>query len=183
MGVFTKRPTPSDCISRISNAMDEMLAIRDLLDATHRGKEYKADWDANRKYARGHLSEAWSSLGAALNGLSLSRRQPTRDEEVDATVEMQRRHLVALRAEVKRLEGALVLAEARAAAAGAVAGQPPQPPRESDELAQRVRRVVMSTVHPDKAADVAEGEWRTRLCQTLFPEIDRLMKIGTEISE
>lgn len=176
MALFTKRPTPSDCITRVSDAMDEVMAIRDMLDATPKGKDYKADWDANCKYAHGHLSEAWDSLGAALNGILAGRRQPTRDEQVDATVEMQRKHLVALRAEVKRLEGALALAEARAAAAEVVIAQHTKAqPQDGKELARRVRRVVMSAVHPDKAADAAEGEWRTKLCQNLFPEIDHVM--------
>lgn len=176
MALFTKRPTPGDSIERISNAMNEVEAIRDLLDGTPKGRDYKADWDANRKYAHRHLSEAWDSLGAALNGLGLNQHLPTRDEQVDATVEMQRKHLAALRAEVKRLEGALALAEARAAAAEVVATQHAKPwPQEGEELARRVRRAVMSAVHPDKAADAAEGEWRTKLCQTLFPEIDHVM--------
>ena len=101
MALFTKRSTPDDYIKRISNAMHEVEDLRDLLDATPKAKD-KADWDANREYAHGHLSEAWSSLGAALNGLILSQRRPTRDEQVDATVEMQRKHPGALRAEVKR---------------------------------------------------------------------------------
>jgi hypothetical protein len=175
VALFSKRPTPSDCIERISNAMDEVVAIRGMLDAASKGKDYKADWDANRKYAHEHLAEAWSSLGAALNGLCLSKREPTRDEQVDATVELQKRHLIALRAEVKRLEGALTLAEARAAAAE-VAVQHAQPhPEENQDLSHKLRRVVMSAIHPDKAADAAEGEWRTKLCQTLFPEIDRVV--------
>ncbi len=174
MGVFAKRLTPGDCINRISNAMDELAAIQKVLDATPRGKEYKANWDANRKYAHGHLSEAWESLGAALNGLISSQRQPTRDEQIDVTVETQRKHLVALRAEVKRLESVLALAEARAAAAELVAERHTRP--KNEELAQLLRRVVMTAIHPDKAANSGEAEWRTRLCQTLFPEIDRLMK-------
>ncbi len=111
MGLFTKRLTSNDSIERISNAMNELMTIRDVLDATPKTKEYKADWDANRKYAHEHLSEAWDSLGAALNGLMTSQRRPTRDEQADATAETQRKHLVALRAEVKRLESALALAE------------------------------------------------------------------------
>jgi hypothetical protein len=33
----------------------------------------------------------------------------------------------------------------------------------------------MWAVHPDRAADAAERKWRTQLCQTLFPEMDRAM--------
>ncbi len=51
MALFAKRPTPGDCITRISNAMDEVMAILDLLDVTPKDKEYKADWNANRKHA------------------------------------------------------------------------------------------------------------------------------------
>ena len=93
--------------------MHEADDIRDLLDATAKGNKYEADWDANRKYAHTHLIDAGMSLGAAFNGLLISQRRPTRDEQTDATVETQRKHLAALRAEVKRLENALVLAEAR----------------------------------------------------------------------
>ncbi len=175
MGVFTKRSTPNDCIERISNAMNEVMVIRDILDATPKGKDYKADWDADRKYAHEHLSEAWGSLGAALSGLMTSQRQPTRDKQADATVETQRRHLIALRAEVKRLQGALALAEAHAAGIEMATAQHTLP-QGGEELALRVQRAVMGAVHPDRAADAAEEEWRTRLCQTLFPEIDLIMR-------
>ncbi len=63
MALFTKRPTPGDCIERISNAMNEGEVIRDLLDPTPKGRDYKADWDANREYAQRHLSEAWGQPG------------------------------------------------------------------------------------------------------------------------
>jgi hypothetical protein len=48
-------------------------------------------------------------------------------------------------------------------------------PRGGEELARKLRLVVMWAVHPDRAADAAERKWRTQLCQTLFPEIDRAM--------
>jgi hypothetical protein len=46
---------------------------------------------------------------------------------------------------------------------------------EAKELAHRVRRIVIGSIHPDKAADSVEREWRTKICQNLFPEIDRVM--------
>lgn len=48
-------------------------------------------------------------------------------------------------------------------------------PPDAKELANRVRRIVIGSIHPDTAADPAEREWRTKICQTLFPEIDRVM--------
>ncbi len=159
MALFTNRRRPVDCIDRISNAMNEAMAIRDMLETAPKAREYRWDWDANCKHADQHLSEACSSLGAALTGLMINRHQPTRGTEL------------------KRLATALAVAEARAAAVEMAAAQhpaPPEPPEE--ELAHRVRRIVMGAVHPDNAADAAEREWRTKLCQTLFPEIDRVMK-------
>ncbi len=175
MGVFAKRPTLGNCIERISVAMNEIMIIRDMLDTTPKGTEHTADWDAKRKYAHGHLSEAWGSLGAALNELMVSKRWPTWDEQIEIRMETQRKHLATLRAEVERLKEALAMAETHAAVAERIAAQRAQP-QENSELAHKVRRVVMSAVHPDKAMDAAEGRWRTRLCQTLFPEIDRVMK-------
>jgi hypothetical protein len=142
VALFTKRTTPGDCITRIGNAMDEVMAIREMLDATPKGKRYKADWDDNRKYAHAHLSEAWDSLGAALHELGFNQHRPTRDEQAEATVEMQRKYLHALQAEVKCLEGALALVGARAAATEAVAVEHSQPEPQVEELARSVRRIV-----------------------------------------
>lgn len=175
MGVFAKRPTLGNYIERISNAMNEVMFIRDMLDATPKGTEHKADWDAKRTYAHGHLSEAWGSLGAALNELMVSKRWPTWDEQIEIKEEAQRKRLAALRADIECLEGALTIAEKRAAMAEMIAERHAQP-QEDNELAHKIRRVVMSAVHPDKALDSIEREWRTRLCQMLFPEIGRIMK-------
>ena len=85
----------------------------------------------------------------------------------------QKEEYQALHLEIKVLKQALAQSETRAAAserAKAVS------PKDSAELVLKLRRVVMSAVHPDKAANIAESEWRTRLCQTLFPEIDRLIR-------
>jgi hypothetical protein len=101
MGIFGRHLTPKDCIERISNAMNELESIRTCCTTTPKGTEYKADWDANRKYAEGHLTEAWLSLGWALNGLECSNRLPTHEERI-----------VALTSEVNRLENALAAAEA-----------------------------------------------------------------------
>jgi uncharacterized small protein (DUF1192 family) len=162
-----KSQTPDDCIVRISTAMDEMVAIRDMMEATPKGKAYRADWETNRSVACDHLSDAWDSVSWALNAVARSQHHMTRDEQVEIEVETHLKHLATLSTEVERLKAALAAADARAAAAEALALE--------GERAQRVRRVVMSVVHPDKAADHAEGVWRTKLCQTLFPEIDRVM--------
>jgi len=175
MVVFAKRLTPGNCIEKISTTMNKVMLIHDMLDATPQGKECKADWDAKRKYAHGHLSEAWGSLGAALNELMVSKRWPTWDEQIEIREETQRKHLATLRAEVERLKEALTMAEMRTTAAEMAAARHTQP-QEGEDLAHKVRRAVMSAVHPDKAVDAAEGKWRTRLCQTLFPEIDRIVK-------
>ena len=237
MGIFTKRLKPDDAISRISNAMDEIMSLRRLLDATPKEEEYKSDWEANREYAHKHLLDAWSSLGAALTGLQGLQHRPTRAEESlanHATVEMQQRELQALRVENRwedawrlaqactattamaaaqhalrvksRLGDALRLAQVRAATTAMVAAQHALRVKsrledawrlaqvramttamvatqnaqlqiqDGEPLAHKLRRAVMGAVHPDKAADAAEREWRTRICQTLFPEIDRVMK-------
>jgi len=38
MGLFTKRLTSNDSIERISNAMNELMIIRNVLDATPKTK-------------------------------------------------------------------------------------------------------------------------------------------------
>jgi hypothetical protein len=173
VSLFAKRSTPSDCMLRISNAMKELELIRDLIDTTPKGKDYPADWDANRDYADRHLNEAWSSLGAALHGLVMSGRRPTRDE-AETVAGKQGKLVEALCAEVKRLDGVAALAEARAAAAEAVVARHAQ--SGGGDAALRLRRIVMGAVHPDKARSAAEGEWRTRLCQTLFSEMDQVVR-------
>jgi hypothetical protein len=191
MALFTKSPTPAACTTRLSNVLREVEDIQDLLDATSKGKDYKGDWDANRKHALRHLKEAQSAIEAAWNGILVGRHRPTLDDEIANTGEMQAKYLVILRAEVKRmqaeslhaeedlttlraevkwLEAEWLDAEKRAAAAEALASQ-----QGGEETARRVRRLVMSEAHPDKATNAAELEWRTRLCQTLFPQIDRIM--------
>jgi septal ring factor EnvC (AmiA/AmiB activator) len=173
--LFARQPTPEDCIDRLVRIVDELPAVMQMMDTVTRTRDYEADWNANRTYARDHLMEAWYSAGRALNGLTVSKREPTWDGRV-ATVETQRKHLVALRAEVKRLVEALAVAETRAAAAEAETAQrAASNPRGGEELARKLRLVVMWAVHPDRAADAAERKWRTQLCQTLFPEIDRAM--------
>jgi hypothetical protein len=175
LALFARQSTPEDCIARIVRIADELPAVMRMMDGVTRTRGYEADWNANRTYARDHLMEAWYSVGRALNGLTVSKREPTWDGR-SATVETQRRHLTALRAEVKRLAESLAVAEARAAAAEAdIAQRAAAKPRGGEELARKLRLVVMWAVHPDRAADAAERKWRTRLCQTLFPEIDRAM--------
>lgn len=193
MSLFAKRPTPDDCTTRVSNAMNEVELIRDLLDATSQPSGYKADWSADRAYAHEHLREAWSNLGGALNGLLMSGRRPTWNEQTMTWIEV--RH--ALEAQMEQLKAAVEMAEARAslaelrevalkqelAKAGAALSeaistedlpkaQAPEPDR---ELARRVRRLVASALHPDKATSGPESEWRTKLCQSLFPELDQVM--------
>jgi septal ring factor EnvC (AmiA/AmiB activator) len=175
LAFFARQPTPEDCIDRLARIVDELPAVMQMMDAVTRTRAYEADWNANRTYARDHLMEAWYSVERALNGLTVSKREPTWDGRA-ATVETQRKHLVALRAEVKRLAGALAVAETRAAAVEAeMAQRAPSSPRGGEELARKLRLVVMWAVHPDRAADAAERKWRTQLCQTLFPEMDRAM--------
>ena len=176
MALFTKR-TPGECIDRVSLAMNEVESIQNLLDATSKDRSYKADWEANRAHAQRHLSEAWRSLGAALGGLMMSKREPSREEQIDAAVELQRRHLLALRAEVKRLQGALEAAEERATTAERTLGEQPRAAQaDASTLLSRLRRTVAIAAHPDKAGSAPEREWRTRLCQHLFPELDRVVR-------
>jgi hypothetical protein len=87
MGIFTKKPTPADCIRRISDALDEVDDLRDMLDATPKGKVYKADWDADRKRARPHLIEAASCLGRAFSTLRLGSLYKTNGEEIDSKID------------------------------------------------------------------------------------------------
>jgi hypothetical protein len=170
MPLFAKRPTPSDCVTRISNAMNEVEAISAMLDVTPQGKHYRADWDTNRQVACDHLTDAWQSIGSALSSVMRSEHHPTRMEEQFASIEMERAVSV-LKAEVQRLNSLLTMSEIQLTAYVASAAKP----RADGQLAQKLRRAVIQAVHPDKTTDAAEGEWRTKLCQTLLPEIDRLL--------
>ena len=173
MATFGMRPTPNDCIARLNNALDEIAAIRALLAATPGGEGPQGDWDANRKRSQAHLADAWASIGWALRALWFGQRDRIRDEDVAAAVASYGRDITALRTEVKRLESALALARADAQSSASYAANAPM--NGSEDMAQRLRRHVMGALHPDRAADAAEGVWRTTLCQTLFPEIDRII--------
>jgi chromosome segregation ATPase len=175
MALFARQPTPGDCIDRIARIVEEVPAIMQMMDTVTKTAGYEADWSDNRADARDHLTEAWYSLERALNGLSDSRREPTWGGRV-ATVEAQRKHIAALEKEANRLQQALAVAEARLAATEAkMAELVATQPRAGEDLATRVRRVVIWAIHPDRAANPAEREWCTALCQTLLPEIDRAM--------
>lgn len=176
MGFFARRSRPQDCIARIARIAGELPEIMQTMDAATDTRECEADWDANRAYARDHLTEALYSLGRALNGLTVSKREPTWGGRV-ATVETQRKHIVSLVAELRRLETALAATEARAATAEAelahlVEGRP----LVREATADKVRRVVLWAVHPDLAENALERQWRTRLFQMLMPEIDGAMR-------
>jgi hypothetical protein len=93
--------TPDMCMQRISAAMDKVKAIQALLNATPQRRNYEEDWDSNRKYAQGHLLEAWGSLNAAGHGLAPDcDRCPTHREQRDTDVRMN----IALEAEINRLK-------------------------------------------------------------------------------
>jgi hypothetical protein len=173
---FARRSKPEDCIDRISRCADELRDLMQMLDATTNTDGYATDWDDNRACARDHLTEALSSFKRALNALMVSNREPTWGGR-GATVETQRKHIVALEAELTRLHEALASARARAGTAESelaqlVAGRSPI----GDETAGKVRRVVVWAVHPDLAVDALERQWRTRLFQTMMPEIDKVMR-------
>lgn len=46
---------------------------------------------------------------------------------------------------------------------------------ENPGLAKKMHRAVVNAIHPDRATDAAEREWRTKVCQSLFPQIDHIM--------
>ena len=182
MALFGRHPTPGDCIDRIARVAEELPAVMQMMDAVTRMAGYDADWSDNKADARDHLTEACYSLDRALNGLTLSKREPTWGGRV-STVEAQRRHIVALEKEALRLQLALTSAEKQLAVteaknAGLIATQP----RTGEDLAVRVRRVVLWAIHPDRAAGQAERQWCTALCQTLLPEIDRVMGAASRVS-
>src|SRR5690349_17039861 len=154
-------------MSRISDAMDEVQAVQNMLDVTPKGKDYQADWDADRKAAQAHLSDAWLSLGYALSSTGLGNRYPTRNDEHRELIEAQR-EAAALRSEMERLEGAL--AGARAAAVQASLRS-----QQVDDRANRLRKLIMNALHLDQADAAEGGEWRMKLCETLLPEIERVM--------
>jgi hypothetical protein len=144
-----------------------------MMEGVARTKGDEAEWEANRTYALDHLVDARHSAERALNGLTRGDREPTRDARV-ATVETQRKHILAMASELQRLRSAVDAAETRAATAEAARARGTvSQPRAGKELADGVRRVVMWAVHPDRAANAEERQWRTKLCQTLFPEMDK----------
>ena len=87
-------------------------------------------------------------LGAP--GGRLAQRDRTRAEELDASVSDYRRELADVRAEVRRLEAALTRARADAERAAGYA-VPSADVRGTEDMVHRLRRVVMSALHPDKA--------------------------------
>ncbi|MBS0638445.1 MAG: hypothetical protein U1E70_24580 [Acetobacteraceae bacterium] len=171
MTPFGTRVTASDCIARINNTLDEIASIRSVLAVLPSGGAGQADPDGSRNRSQAHLADAWASVNWALRALWFGQRDRTRDEDVAATAANWRREATELRAEVARLERALM--EARA---GIVLPEPsPAAPGSVEEMAQRLRRVLMGALHPDKAGSAAESAWRTGLCQSVFPEIDRIV--------
>ena len=176
MAFFARRSKPEDCIDRISRGADELRGIMQMMDATTNTDGYEADWHDNRACARDHLTEALSSFKRALNALMVSNREATWGGR-GATVETQRKYILALEAELTRLHEALTSAEARTAAAESELAQlAAGRPLGNDGSADKVRRVVMWAIHPDLAADASERQWRTRLFQTMMPEIDKAMR-------
>src|SRR4051794_20543391 len=112
MATFGTRATANDCIARINNTLDEIAAIRTLLAAASSGAGHQGDWDGNRKRSQAHLADAWTSVGWALRALWFGQRDRTRDEDIAAAGAGWRRDATELRAEIVRLERALM--EARA---------------------------------------------------------------------
>jgi hypothetical protein len=169
--MFGQRITSNDCITRLNDALDELASIRRMMSVA---PAPDPNAEANRKRSLAHLADAWTSTGWALRAVWLSQHDRTRAEEVAASVQLYRTELAELQSEITRLEAALVLARAEAERRGA--SVPPAPSgRAADDTGHRLRRAVMGALHPDKAGSAAEGAWRTALCQTLFPEIDRIL--------
>lgn len=147
-----------------------------MMESVTDAGDCEADWGTSRDYARDHLTEAWYSLWRALNGLTVGKREPTWGGRV-ATVETQRKHIAAMTAELNRLQSDVSYAQARAAAAEAELARCANPQAGSTERqADALRRIVLWAVHPDQAVDASERKWRTKLFQTLMPEMDKAMK-------
>ncbi len=165
--VRLRRSAADYCLRRIQKARKAVAALSAVINtAAPRQPRSNAD----RALALAHIDDALNALANAESAVG-SRHYLTHLEalaEVEKRREERERDLL-LR--IEYLEDALSQAQAHAAFAGHAA------PRQHGDhgLAQRVRRAVMSSVHPDNAADPVEREWRTRLCQDLFPEIDRIM--------
>jgi len=174
--LFARRSRPQNCIDKISELVAEVRRAMQMMDAVGDARSYEGDWEASRDYTRDHLTEAWYSLGRALNGLTVGKREPTWGGRV-ATVDTQRKHIAALTAELNRLQADLSCAEARAHAAEAELARRADPrPGGNERKADSLRRVVLWAVHPDRTADASERKWRTNLVQTLLPEMDKVMK-------
>ena len=192
---MAKRLTPSDCTVPVREVMNEVVKIQALLNATARQPTYKAEWEANRKQAHLHLGEAWSSLGAALNALSMAKISQTNQEMLDekANDVLSLRQELATSEETARQWQAVsdswqgivqqlsierdanaAFAEtwkqrALAAEATLSSGCPP----ETDKL-RRIRVLLMSSIHPDRVPP-DDRPAMTRAWQAFMPSFESLL--------
>jgi hypothetical protein len=130
----------------------------------------QATSSADRDLALAHVEDALNALAKAESAVC-SWHYPTHLQALAEAEDRREERERDLLSRIEYLEDVPAEEQMQAASAGHVA------PRQHEDhrLAQRVRRAVMSNVHPDNVADPAEREWRTRLCQDLFPEIDRII--------
>jgi hypothetical protein len=163
------RSTADYCLRRIERAREAVAALSGVINAASpRLARSKAD----RDLALAHINDALHAIENAESAVC-GRHYPTHMQglaEAERRREQRERDLFS---RIENLEDALAQAQVHPAVSGDAA--PRQHEYHGLALAQQVRRVVMSSVHPDNAADPTERKWRTRLCQDLFPEIDRIM--------
>ncbi len=163
------RGTADYCLRRLEKARATVTALTGVINAT---SPQIARSNPDRNLALAHIDDAVNAIENATSAIC-SRHYPT---HLQALAQAQERHQERERdllSRIEYLEDALAQARGHEAFAGHAA--PQQHEDHGLALAQKVRRAVMSSVHPDNASDPAEREWRTRLCQDLFPELDRIM--------
>jgi hypothetical protein len=195
MAILTKKLTPNDCIGPVSDAMNEVRNIQALLNATAKEPTYKAEWEANRKRAHLHLSEAWSSLGAALNTLSTAKFRQSNQEILDSKInEVQslRQELASAREaarqwqagsdgwqgmvqqlSIERDTNAASCETWKQRALTAEAAPFSESPRETDKL-RRIRVLLMSSIHPDRVPP-DDRPAMTRVWQSFMPSFEALL--------
>jgi hypothetical protein len=165
--VRLRRGAADYCFRRIDKAQEAVAALSAVIIAASRRQ---ATSSADRDLALAHVEDALNALAKAESAVC-SWHYPTHLQALAEAEDRREERERDLLSRIEYLEDVPAEEQMQAASAGHVA------PRQHEDhrLAQRVRRAVMSNVHPDNVADPAEREWRTRLCQDLFPEIDRII--------
>ena len=150
------------CERSIERSICRARTLIRALRAVSPGRE---SWNTERYIAVKHAEDALGALERTLAAVR-GHHFPTHLDDVLAAAERGDERERELLARIRHLERALEQGQAAYT-----------PPKQTEDpgLAKKVRRAVVNAIHPDRASDGAEREWRTRICQSLFPQIDHIM--------